>query len=759
MPSDLAVSTIQMPPTIVGGCPSTITVDVVNNGSSPVWGRFQVCLGISTDPEWNAVDVELERTVIIPENDPLIQGAPPTPVTVVFDDVAFPCASQVWVRAVADCRFEVVNNDRSAAELKIGPLYPDLTVPWLWTEIVRVGTQDSAGSITWTPVVCAATTLVVDVAVTNRGCGNAAGSKGEVYMVDAGGNQIVIGAFGVPGLTGGKQHQVLVTGPLPALPPGTPPNFVLRACADVTGAVPVQCDLLHVCSPDVPFFVGGGVGSPIVAVAVDGPVRPGQRPSITWSIQNDCSDLADVAASIEFAGIELYKSQSIVLGLQALAGEQSQTVPRVLPVPVQALANGLFAVGTKPIDLVLAATGPDGNRGPFRAQAPLTVIPEVMTAWWTWSAPAPGAGFAWSSPYTVSGTWTNNGSAAVTPTSLSLREHDRRDGSAASDVIRNFSGSLLALVPGGTIGASWPMIEPLFKWFESASMLPVGPFSVLYDYTIDFFAQDEFSNPYGPLSSSVLTVAVTVDPVKITAASVCFEFQLAAIALAAAGVALLAGWWTGLAAGVMFGLASVAFGIASAARIVAVDPPLPDFSYWERVPIGPEPLPDDLRDLPRDLTPLRTIMELGSRLLAAVTALPAIEGKLIAARIDGDGEAIEVQRSSFEEAVSVVERTNSVLPTSGIEVLRLLEILEIDTEAISRALDEWRRGGMPEGVREQWPLESLPPEAVELINTVPQEWVEPLAEPAAVFERAITALISLAGEAETAARRRLDQVP
>ena len=754
MPSDLTVTAVHTPPTIVGGCLTTISVNVVNIESSPVWGRFQVCLRISTDPEFNAVDFELDRTVIIPENDPLIQGNPPIPVTVVFDDVAFPCASQVWMRAIADCKFEVVNNIRSVPDLAVGPFQPDLTVPWLWTEILRVGTQDSAGSITWTPVVCAATTLVVDVAVTNRGCGPAAGSKGEVYMIDAAGNQIVIGAFGVPSLSGGQRHQVLVAGPLPALPPGTPPNFVLRACADISGAVSGQCDLLHICSPDVPFFVGGGIGAPMVAVAVDNPVRPGERPSVTWSIQNDCSDLVDVTASIEFAGSELYKSQPIALGLQSIASEQNQTVPRALPVPAQALAAGLFAVGTKPIDLVLEATGPDRNRGPFRAQAPLTVIPEVMTGWWTWSAPAPGAGFPWSSPYTVSGTWTNNGSAAVTPTSLSLREHDRRDGTAASDVSRNFSGSLLALVPGGTIGSSWPMIEPMFKWFESASMAPVGPFSVSYDYTIDFFAQDEFSNPYGPFSSSMLTVTVNVDPVKIAAASVCFEFQLAAIALAAAGIALLAGWIIGtIGAGVLFGLASVAFGIASAARIIAVDPPAPDFSYREEVPIAPEPLPDELRDLPEDLVPLRTIMELGSRLVAAVTALPAIEGKLIGARIDRDRDAVQLQRSAFEEAIAVIARTNSALPASGSEFLRLLESLEIDAEAINRALDEWRRSGMPAEVRERWPMESLPPEAVELLNTVPAEWVEPLADLEALFERAVTALISLASEAETAARR------
>ena len=49
------------------------------------------------------------------------------------------------------------------------------------------------------------------------------------------------------------------------------------------------------------------------------------------------------------------------------------------------------------------------------------------------------------------------------------------------------------------------------------------------------------------------------------------------------------------------------------------------FSYREEVSIAPEPLPDELRDLPRELVPLRTLIELGSRLVAAVTALPAIE--------------------------------------------------------------------------------------------------------------------------------------
>jgi hypothetical protein len=764
MPSDLTVAAINPPPTIIGGCPTTISVDIKNIGDAPAWGQFHVCLVISADPEWHSVDVAYDRTVSIPESDPLYPEDDffaffhTTRITVVFDDVAFPCASPVWIRAIADCKSEIANNTQpSAPELTRGPLQCDLTVPWLWTKILRVGTQDSAGSITWTSAVCSATTLVAEVSVTNRGCGPAGSTKGEVYMLDAGGNQTVIGGFAIPTLNGGVERRVMVPGPLPPLA-GGPQNFVLRACADITGSVPIQCDRLHVCSPDVPFFVGGGTGSPIVTVAVDTPVRPGQRPSVTWNIQNDCSDLADVTATIEFAGTELYKSQPVVVGLLSTAGEQSRTVPTALPLPAPAIANGLFTIGTKPIDLSLEATGPDKNQGPFTAQAPLTVIPEAMAGWWSWTAPTSGAVFAWKSPYTVSGTWSNLGSATITPTSLTLREHDQRDSMAASDVTRSFTGSLVALTPGGSIGASWPMVSPLYRWFETATMFPGGPYSVLYDYTIDFFAQDEFGNAYGLLTSSLITVIVRVSEVKIAAATTCFINQIAAIALAALGVIALAGYITAVTAPIWFGLAGVAFSIAAASRIIANDPPVPDFSYRERVPIAPEPLPDELRNLPRALMPLRSVFELGNRMVAAVMALSAIEGKMIAARLDGDREAFEQQRSSFEEALAVVARTSSTLPTSGIESLRGLSSLEFDAEAIGRALEEWRRGRMPEEVRERWPMDSLPPEAVELFNTVPAEWVEPLRDPNALFEQAITALISLAREAEAAARRTQEQL-
>jgi hypothetical protein len=758
MPADLTITAINPPPAIVGGCPTSISVEVKNVGDAPMWGVFHVCLSISSDPEAHDARFVDDLTVSIPEHDPLYPEDGffslfhTTMVRVVFDDVAFPCASPVWVRAVADCKLEVANSPRSAPELTVGPLQVDLTVPWLWTEILRVGTRDSAGSITWTPRVCSATTLVAEVAVTNRGCGRAAGSRGELYMIDGGGNQTIIGGFGVPSLAGGGQRRLMVTGPIPALPPG-PQNFVLRACADIMGAVPVQCDLFHICSPDVPFYVGGGVGAPIVTVGVDSPIRPGQRPSVTWSIMNDCSDLADVTAGIEFAGVELYKSQPITVALLSSAGEQSQTVPRLLPVSAPAIANGLFMFGTKPLDLVLEATGPDKNLGPFTAQAPLTVIPEAMAGWWSWSAPAAGAVFPWKSPYTVSGTLTNRGSAGVTPTSISLREHDQRDSSTASDVTRNFSGSLVALVPGGSTGASWPTISPAYRWFETATMFPSGPYSVLYDYTVEFFAQDEFGNPYGPISSSMVTVVVRVEERKIAAATTCFINQIAAVALAALGAIALAGYITAVSAPVWFGLAGVAFAIAAAARLIAIDPPVPDFSYRERVSIAAEQLPDELRDLPRDLMPLRSMFELGSRLVTAATAMSAIEGKMIAAHLDGDMEAFDQQRSDFEEALAVVTRTGSALPPSGIESLRGFARLEIDREAIGRVLEEWRRDGMPAEVRERWPMESLPPEAVELFNSVPPEWVEPIREPEEVFEQAIAALISLAREAETAANR------
>jgi hypothetical protein len=765
MPSDLTVAAISPPLTLVGGCPATVSVEIKNVGDAPAWGQLHVCLLISADPEWHSIDVAYDRTVTIPEYDPLYPEDDlfailhTTRITVVFDEVGFPCASPVWIRAVADCKSEIANNTASAPELTMGPLPCDLTVPWLWTKILRVGTQDTAGAITWTSAVCSAMTLVAEVSVTNRGCGTAAGSKGELSMIDAAGHQTVIGPFTVPPLSGGKEGRVMVTGLLPPLAAG-PQNFVLRACADITGSVPIQCDRLHLCSPDVPFFVGGGTGSPIVTVAVDTPVRPGQRPSVTWNIQNDCSDLVDVTATVEFAGTALYKGHPVLVGLLSTAGEQSTTVPSALPVPAPAIANGLFTIGTKPIDLILEASGPDKNQGPFTAQAPLTVVPEAMASWWSWTAPTSGAVFAWKSPYTVSGTWTNLGIATVTPTSLTLREHDQRDTTGTSDVTRNFTGSLVALTPRGAVGASWPTISPMFKWFETATMFPSGPYSVLYDYTVDFFAQDEYGNAYGVLTSSMITVLVRVQEYKIAAALVCSVHQVAAIFFAAMAIGSAATGtpWGGLAAAAWGFMAAAAFAIAAASRLIAIDPPVPDFSYRERVPIAPERLLDELGDLPRALMPLRSVFELGNRLVAAVTALSEIEGKLIAAQLDGDREAFEQQRASFDEALAVVARTGSMLPTSGIESLRGLASLELDADAIDRVLEEWRRGGMPKELRERWPMESLPPEAVELFNTVPAEWVEPLRDPNALFEQAINALVTLAREAEAAARRRQEQL-
>src|SRR6185503_12878184 len=112
MPNDLQVAGIQVPNVVVGACPSTVSVDVINVGdisaSFPL--PMKVCLDIRTSPEQRPPAAHY--WVLMPAESPSI--LPGKSRTFVFADVQFPCALSAFVTATADCDGSVPNNRGSA---------------------------------------------------------------------------------------------------------------------------------------------------------------------------------------------------------------------------------------------------------------------------------------------------------------------------------------------------------------------------------------------------------------------------------------------------------------------------------------------------------------------------------------------------------------------------------------------------------------------------------------------------------------------
>ena len=72
------------------------------------------------------------------------------------------------------------------------------------------------------------------------------------------------------------------------------------------------------------------VPRPFLALSVNGPIFPGQLPTINWSIHNDCSDLRTVQAQVFFGPTKLYESVPNPIGLRASISRDNKSL---FPIP------------------------------------------------------------------------------------------------------------------------------------------------------------------------------------------------------------------------------------------------------------------------------------------------------------------------------------------------------------------------------------------------------------------------------------------
>jgi hypothetical protein len=712
MPCDLVVDAIILPSTVSAPCPTPVEVRVRNLGPDPASYPISVCLWV----------LATEETPLGPVRPRLIEGAEgqslaPNQTASAMFNVTFPCQTQSWLRAEADCHrhrlgmppyFPVPGNLATNPSMTI-PVMAIALVPWLFTEL-RVGLQDTSGAITFDPAqLCANQNVVVDVTVANRGCGAAGPSETELTIAAPAPQGPVASVrwptgLLTPGATASFRNVLAVPAPAPA-------QLTFRACADVGGVVAGQCNTSGLCrATTIP--VSSGAGSPLLTLVADAPVRPGETPSVTWEVRNDCSDLGSITAEVSFAGTRLHPPP-VPIPIAPLASHRESNQPLTVP----ATANALWLIGSRQLDLRVTGTG--ANSGPFNASGQLQVIGEpVAPSWWSW----PSASFTvpWTRGgvgFSVLGTLTNRSTfASMTPSAVDVNEHLSTDPDASNDVLRPADttpfpsiGPITGAAPAvATLGLQG-LLSKTWEWIHPVTFAISGPLSQTWEYTAVFTLVDQFGNRYPAQTSPTLSVTVSVSAIKVAFQGLALtELILAGAALAAAAVALRAG--NPIAAGSLAVAGSALWGLAIWHVARANDPPVPDFQYDEPVNVVPAAFPFDRETAPESLLLLFAVIDLVERTRAAYAAMVKIHAKILGAHVDSATQALQAQRSAYEQALTVLRAATEQLPNAAGGAAAAIdrdpffdpERLTEEAEGLRRAApsaeleDAWRDAGLPD---------------------------------------------------------------
>ena len=698
MPPDLAVDKIVLPTPITAPCPHEIEVVVRNIGSDPAPYPFEVCLSFDDGREQFTVR-ELSCAVKpAPEGGGAL--AVNDTVTCTYD-VVFPCKPYNFVRAVADCRRVVPQNQRTNADVTL-PVSV-VPVPWLFADL-RIGLQDSSGAISWDPgMLCANLSLLAQVTVSNRGCADASASTTGLTITGPSG-QLASVKWPTTKLPAGKSASFLHAFNFPSPPPAT---VTIQACADAGGVVAGQCDTSGLCVSKA-LLVSPAAGSPALSLAVDGgAVKPGEVPFVTWQLTDDCSDLGGaVTAAVFFGSDQLYKTSApIPVAPFGSVGE----VHKQLSVPASAAAQ-LFVVGQHNLELrVTSSTTPAKT---FTATAQLTVELESLGSTFSWTQPAvtmsstavfTGAA-TWHKVYDVAGALTNMSAfSSLTVAGITITEATTTPGISAAGAMP--VGAPGPLAPGAATVLSVSSLFKAWTWINPTTFALSGPTSVPFTYLAASTLTDQFGNAYPPLTSPTLTVTVAVPAAKLALQA------LAAAELKAAAAALAA------AVGVFSPAAIAAFalwGLAIWHKGQADDPPVPDFGYDERVQVVP-PVHDLRREDAVPWTePLAVMLNLLERARAAQEALGRIHAKLLGARIDGATEALRLQAADYRAALARLQAAAAEVDNvAALAGAQLASDERMSAEQLAADLEALRSGATLEAARQAWRGNGLPEEAFE----------------------------------------------
>jgi hypothetical protein len=229
-------------------------------------------------------------------------------VTLVDIPVRFPCASPRRLRATVDDAHQVPNNLHNMPSREVPSLVPTL-VPWL-TVALRVGIVASTGTVTFDPDgFCPGLPLVAEVTVANKGCVASKPTTLDFLLSDLAVGQIAIQTYPIPALMPGASQLLFHTFTTPTAIVGNSLWVVARA--DYSWQNPDTCSRQDLGAgferplsagqpPQLALVVGGG-----------GVIRPGEAPSLSWRVRNDCSDIANADVRILYgtSATELHKTK------------------------------------------------------------------------------------------------------------------------------------------------------------------------------------------------------------------------------------------------------------------------------------------------------------------------------------------------------------------------------------------------------------------------------------------------------------------
>jgi hypothetical protein len=705
MANDLQIAGLTLPNVVVGACPSTVSVDVINAGPDPasLARPMTVCLDIRTSPDDGPPAAHYSvRTP--PESQSILPGAIRT---FVFTEVQFPCARSAFVKATADCTMSVPNNARRAPTLTV--FVPRIAaIPWLWTGL-RVGLKDSTGYVTWAPgALCPGATFVAEVSIRNAGCAVAVASVTTLELLDGAGQSIAsLTPQNTPSIAPGVTSVVQFMTTLPVSVPGR--SITVRACADDKGVVTPQCDRLHACA-EITLPLAVASGGPKLRFFATRSIFPGEAVPISWRIQNFCNDIGKATAQVSFQGTVLYTSVGYQVGLQdAEKGEDIEIGPTA------AVAPGFYKVGTSKLTLEITGTGTDP--GPYTATTLVTVMLEPVSGNWAFTMSTPGivGGAPWKDPYTVSGRLTNPAHAAMLPSSVVLDETSN----VGSPIARIASPPIGAIVPGAFGSAIWSLIQT-WSWLIPGVWVQTGPSFGFFDYSVTFAMQDAYGNAYPARTSASESVVVSVSLVKIAFAVLAGLSAAVGLGLAIAGLAAVAGVFTAVAAPVLFAAAGVAFTIAAGQGLAALDPPVANFDYRIVVATRLPELPTELTAY-HALAPLLPVFALLGRINGVTAAMSATEARLIAARIDRDPQAIQLQSAEYRalrDSLLAAARQIPLAVLEAIDGVRADPLLRplADARVLQRSVDKWSRDGVPAKLRRSAIASGLPAEQLKDIE-------------------------------------------
>ena len=714
MANDLQIAGIKLPPVVESVCPTTIDVAVINAGSDPAYfpRQMDVCLEIRTSLD---NDRRAKHYVVsIPGESPAILPGDIRMFT--FPGVEFPCAASAIVTATADCSGSVPDNARSAPALTL-PSIMLTPVPWLWTTVVRVGLKDSTGYINWTPgALCPGATCVTDVNIRNRGCAAAIASTTTLELLDGAGQSIGVQHLSTPLIGGRAATTIQFTTTLPTSATGN--RITLRGCADSKQVVTGQCDLVHACA-EVTRPLAATPMAPNLTLAATRPVVPGENVPIVWRLQNFCSDIGKATAQISFQGNPIPASLvPISIGLQDTGGEDLD-----LFIP-PSVAASFYKIGMSRLTLVVTGTGNDP--GPYTATAMVTVNPEPVSGTWSFTVPAPSvpAAFPWKTPFTVEGRVRNPARATMSPSSVVLNEV-----STVGAPIGRIAFPPIGMIVPGAFGTSiWSLMQA-WSWLVPGVWIPKGPMSGVFTYTVTFSMQDEYGNAYPASTSSSTAITITVSGLKIGLAATALIMFSIGVALVVIAIILFATGFVGAAvAGLLVGIAGAAFTISAGFGIGALDPPVPNFDYHRVEPVPVPGLPVEATADPA-LAPLLPVLALLGRITALNAAMSATEARLIAARIDREPGATQLQWNQYaalRDSLLAAAESVPMAVSDAIDALRgesdsgLRPLL--DGEALQRQAASWSRNGVPAQLRRAWMERGL---AVQQLDDIEQAVRDP----------------------------------